>query len=135
VIIGQESVLRRIPAALARTQSLFIEGIRFSIEMADLAHSRLRETLPPLSRMENPVGESPSSVSAMLDAWSIVDSLHRLRGLLRHMPGSRDGTGFRPFGPSSTPQRGSPNSVIMCSTSIRRFPASLMIKTGRYSVL
>ncbi len=87
MIIGQESVLRRIPAPLARNQALFIEGIRFSIEMADLAYRRLCETLPPLSRMENPVGESPSSVSAMLDAWSIVDSLHRLRGLLKHMPG------------------------------------------------
>ena len=55
--------------------------------MADLAHRRLGETLPLLSRMENPDGESQSNVSAMLDAWSIVDSLHRLRGLLKHMPG------------------------------------------------
>src|SRR5208282_5746056 len=87
MIVGQESILRRIPAALARNQALFIEGIRFSIEMADLAHRRLGETLPLLSRMENPDGESQSNVSAMLDAWSIVDSLHRLRGLLKHMPG------------------------------------------------
>lgn len=68
-------------------QALFIEGIRVSIEMADLAHQRLQGILPLLSSMQ-PINQEPHpSVSAMLDAWSIVDSLHRLRGLMRHMPG------------------------------------------------
>jgi hypothetical protein len=95
--LDKNRVLRRIPAALARNQALFIEGIRFSIEMADLAHRRLGETLPLLSRMEDPDGESPSNVSAMLDAWSIVDSLHRLRGLLKHMPGIEKRTRIPPI--------------------------------------
>ena len=87
MIIDAKSVLRRIPTGLARHQALFIEGIRFSIEMGDLAHRRLQAVLPLLTKMENVTEEVPSSVSAMLDAWSIVDSLHRLRGLLKHMPG------------------------------------------------
>ncbi len=87
MIIGKASVLRRIPTALARHQALFIEGIRFSIQMTDLAHRRLQTTLPLLTKMEDCDEEIPSTVSAMLDAWSMVDSLHRLRGLLNKMPG------------------------------------------------
>lgn len=90
MIIRSDSVLRRIPIALSRRQALFIEGIRFSIEMADLAHRRLRETLPKLTKMEDSPEEVPATVSAMLDAWSIVDSLHRLRGLVTHMPGIKN---------------------------------------------
>jgi len=86
MIVGPDSSLRKIPTALVRKQALFIEGIRFSIEMADLAHRRLLTILPLLTKMENVSQEAPSGVSAMLDAWSIVDSLHRLRGLVTHMP-------------------------------------------------
>jgi hypothetical protein len=87
MIIGLESVLRSIPTALSRRQALFVEGIRFSIEMADLAYYRLRETLIRLAKFAPDDPQSPGTVSAMLDAWSIVDALHRLRGLVRHMPG------------------------------------------------
>ena len=42
MIIGPESSLRRIPAALDRRQAFFIEGIRVSIEMIEAAHARLQ---------------------------------------------------------------------------------------------
>ncbi|MBK5292739.1 MAG: hypothetical protein JJE04_13800 [Acidobacteriia bacterium] len=87
MIIGKESPLRKIPSALDRRQALFIEGIRFSVEMADVAYKRLRSTLLWLSKMEDETPEIPSTVSAMLDAWSIVDSLNRLRRLMQNMPG------------------------------------------------
>jgi hypothetical protein len=87
MIVGPDSVLRRIPMAMARQQALFIEGIRFSIEMADLANTRLQGTLPLLSRMVDLGAGERATVSAMADSWSIVDSLHRLRGLMRQMPG------------------------------------------------
>lgn len=69
---------------MAREQVLYIEGIRFSVEMVDLAHSRLKSTLPGLSRKD---GSSGEGVLAMLDAWSMTDSFHRLRGLISRMPG------------------------------------------------
>ena len=80
-------VFRNIPTDLNRRQALFIEGIRFSIETADLAYLRLRDTLIVLGTRETADPDSPSTASAMLDAWSIIDSLHRLRGLMRNMPG------------------------------------------------
>ena len=87
MILKKDSVLRNIPTDLNRRQALFIEGIRFSIETADLAYLRLRDTLIVLGTRETADPDSPSTASAMLDAWSIIDSLHRLRGLMRNMPG------------------------------------------------
>ncbi len=72
---------------MSRKQALFIEGIRYSMETADLAHVRLQATLPLLTKGDQLLPEDRLTASAMLDAWAIVDSLHRLRGLLRHMPG------------------------------------------------
>jgi hypothetical protein len=86
MIIGNDSVLCKIPRALNRRQALFIEGIRLSIEMADLAHRRLRENLLRLLQ-PNANPEDQITISVMLDAWSIVDALNRLRGLVKNMPG------------------------------------------------
>jgi hypothetical protein len=89
LILGKESPLRNLPAILQRRQLLFFEATRFTIDTIDLAYLRLAETLPRLTRNIQD-GDSqglPSSVSAMLDAWAIVDSLHRLRGLIEGLPG------------------------------------------------
>jgi hypothetical protein len=66
---------------------LYIQGIRLSIEMADLAHQRLIQTLLDASeeRQTGDKAEVPTAL-AMSDAWSIVDYVHRLRGLVRHLP-------------------------------------------------
>ena len=87
MILGPESILRRVPSALNRVQSLYIQGIRLSIEMADLAHQRLIQTLLDASeeRQSGDKAEVPTAL-AMSDAWSIVDYVHRLRGLVRHLP-------------------------------------------------
>jgi hypothetical protein len=55
--------------------------------MADLAHQRLIQTLLDASveRQAGDQAEVPTAL-AMSDAWSIVDYVHRLRNLLRHMP-------------------------------------------------
>ncbi|MGD0013553.1 MAG: hypothetical protein ABSD56_03885 [Bryobacteraceae bacterium] len=88
MIIGEDSVFRKIPSVLDRRQALFMEAIRYSVEMAALAYHRLQKTLPLMTKkMEDVDKDTPSSVSVMLDAWSIVDSLHRLRGLAEKMPG------------------------------------------------
>lgn len=98
MIITPDSALIKIPSAVSRKQALFVEGIRFSIEIADLAHLRLQSTLPLLTRGGQHLPEDRLTASAMLDAWSIVDSsLHRLRGLLKHMPGIQKRDRIVPF--------------------------------------
>jgi hypothetical protein len=89
VLISIESPLRSIPVALERRQALFLEGLRISFEMVDLAHTRLQNTLLDLATL--PTGDAGALqqglVAALLDAWSVVDSVNRLRGLVQHIPG------------------------------------------------
>ena len=88
LIIGEGSPLRRLPANLDRKQMLFLDGIRYSVNMADLAYSRLQQTLYRLSmNQQHYEGFDLDILSAVQDAWSIVDSFHRLRGLIRQTPG------------------------------------------------
>jgi hypothetical protein len=89
VIIPTESCLRRIPVALDAKQAFFLEGIRVTIEMIDLAHCRLQSTLLALadSLITQATGSRQEMLtSAMLDAWSIIDSVHRLRNLAHDFP-------------------------------------------------
>lgn len=96
MIIEANSPFNRLPSALNRKQALFLDGIRYCVEMADLAHSRLRWTLfthtttldEPTDNQAEPLDNRAQAVpAAFQDAWSIVDSLQRLRGLLAQMPG------------------------------------------------
>ena len=100
MIIDEGSPFRRLPSELDRRQALFLDGIRYSVEMADLAHTRLRQTLFDIAKEQNRGAQANhwSLVSAVQDAWSVVDSLHRLRGLLDQMPGSKKkGPGLQVF--------------------------------------
>jgi hypothetical protein len=87
-VFDVESPIRHLPRDLNFTQRRFLEGIRFGIEMTQLSHVRLRELLTEVSRK----GTYPSerypdqAANAFLDAWSMVDSIHRLRELLSAMP-------------------------------------------------
>jgi hypothetical protein len=89
VIIGPDSPLRRLPAALDLRRRLYFDGIRYSIEMADVAYSRLKDILHNLSVNYASLGGTHHRyfASALLDAWSAIDSVERLRGLLRQTPG------------------------------------------------
>jgi hypothetical protein len=44
-MLSDDSILRRIPVAVAPKQALFVDGIRHTVEIMALAYSRLRETL------------------------------------------------------------------------------------------
>ena len=66
-------------------QAQFCDGLRFTAEMADMAYQELVIQLLPLSGP----GHEDTHVSAVrpfLFAWSIVDSAHRLRGLVENFP-------------------------------------------------
>lgn len=53
MIVSEESRFRRLPPELKPKQRLFFDGIRYSIETADLAYSRLRETLLQIVAVED----------------------------------------------------------------------------------
>jgi hypothetical protein len=88
MLIERDSPFRRIPTALESRQALFLDGIRFAAEAADLSYLRLVNTLLRLAQHGAADGEhNQDIVSATVDAWSVVDSLYRLRVMLKHMPG------------------------------------------------
>lgn len=87
MIIRSDSPLRRLPVSLNRKQMLFLDGIRIAAEIVDLTYSRLVETLCRLADKDSAASRRNSTIiSAIQDTWSIIDSVHRLRSLLQHMP-------------------------------------------------
>ncbi|MDT5060531.1 MAG: hypothetical protein QOH63_990 [Acidobacteriota bacterium] len=93
MIVQANSPFRHLPVNLDRRQTLFLDGIRYAVEMIDLAYARLRQTLHQLSYLDltNEHIKSDDSVMALratafLDAWSIVDSINRFRVLIEQLP-------------------------------------------------
>ncbi len=67
---------------------LYLDGIRYSIEIVDLAFQRLLEVLEKIARAGNASAElAPRIIAATADTWTIVDSTHRLRELVQQLPG------------------------------------------------
>ena len=87
MLVSSTSPLRSIPTCTDQKTILFLDGVRYSFQFIDVAYSRLRQTIerlkPETSRDEMQVGIT----EAMSDAWAIVDSVHRLRGLIEQLPG------------------------------------------------
>jgi len=90
-MIGPDSILRRLPSQLNRKQVLFFDGIRHAVEMIDLAHLRLQDTLTQiaLSQNDTPPNQNAEFTWAFLDAWVIVDAIDRLRSLFHSMPNTK----------------------------------------------
>ena len=88
-MISRESILRRLPSELNPKQSLFFDGIRHAGEIASLAHARLSETLTRIAT-QNPEENKFKHLftDAFLNAWTLVDSIHRFRMLWKSLPGS-----------------------------------------------
>ena len=98
MILAEESPLRRLPSSLNRKQMLFFDAIRYSIEMADLAHGRLRQILEEFASCYRSERPPQKYVCAFLEAWSVIDSVHRLRQLLFRLPGlKQNAPGFQLF--------------------------------------
>ena len=94
MIINVDSPLRHLPAQFTSKQILFFNGIRYAVDVADFAYSRLQKHLYEFT--SNPRGNKPLEtfeiVSPILDAWSIVDTAYRLRQLINHTPGLKQKT-------------------------------------------
>jgi len=85
----KESPMRRLPIELNRPQLLFLDAIRFSIEMASFSQLRLLATLAKISEKRDGLSDEEKmldQISALQDAWNIVDSSFRLRCLVGSVP-------------------------------------------------
>lgn len=87
-MLNDDSILRRVPAAINPKQALFIDGIRHSAEIINLAYGRLKDTLTIYALQPPSSSELPHMSShAFLDAWAMVDAIDRFRMLYLQMPG------------------------------------------------
>ena len=84
------------PEFVPRRQVLYLDAIEESFRMASLSYERLQESLlgwmslrdPAKTSLPRPSDEMSRLNSAiLLDAWSLVDVLNRLRVMVESMPG------------------------------------------------
>lgn len=70
-LVPDESPLRKLPATLDRRVILFLDGIRYSFEIFELASLRHAQTLQDISSMPGSQGSlGKKLVEAMADAWT-----------------------------------------------------------------
>lgn len=86
-MISDDSILRQLPPELDRKQVLFLDGVRHTGEIADLAHQRLKSTLTQIATQDLSLDQlRPFFTSAYLDAWALIDVIDRFRALWSLMP-------------------------------------------------
>jgi hypothetical protein len=89
-MIKPNSVLRCLPSELDRKQALFLDGIRHSAEIANLAYERLKHVLTQIASEDTADSERKLLyTAAFLDAWAVVDSIDRFRSLYRLFPNAQ----------------------------------------------
>ncbi len=87
MLIPEESPLRTLPLTLSRNQILIFDGIRYATEMTVISYDRLYNQLQAICGQEVTPLTSKEISSALLDAWSIIDSVHRFHDLIQSLPG------------------------------------------------
>jgi hypothetical protein len=98
VLLSDNSPLRALPARLDRTQMLVLDGISRSIDMTTLAYRDLRVSLlEQMKSTEQSTSNYAGTVRAVMNAWTIVDAVYRLRVLVRRFRGLRRGPAVRTF--------------------------------------
>jgi hypothetical protein len=97
-MLRDDSPLRRLPSGLHRKQALFLDGISLSVDMTALAYQRLRKGLLwPLPTGKHHPSSRSGTAEIVMDAWSIIDSVNRLRVLVEGMRGLRRGSAVVSF--------------------------------------
>jgi hypothetical protein len=91
MLISPESPLRSSPSALDKKQLRMLIGIRYSIDMYEVAYANLYNLLdnhvPYAQSGEEDQTEDGVFPAVFLQAWSMIDSANRLKLLLQHTPG------------------------------------------------
>ena len=136
MIINNDSPLRRLPPLDPKT-TLILDGIRYSIEMADAAYSKLHKTIfdkmcSKAEEISNTTKEQIKSktkhvdnVSVFLDAWSVVDSVHRLRGLFKCAPFIVQDSGCQQFYQDT-------NDIQLLRNIVQHLPGKINEITSQY---
>lgn len=87
-ILSDDSILRKVPMNVNPKQVLFVDGIRHSAEIIELAYERLENSLTEIALIPPCSKDLPrKSASVFLDAWAIIDAIDRFRMLYQMMPG------------------------------------------------
>lgn len=64
----------------------YLDGLRYSFQMANLVSRRIRETLDEITRNYPDNYTEEQITSGLLDAWTLVDICHRVRELVQQTP-------------------------------------------------
>ena len=87
VLVPRDSPIRRVPSTVDRQAVLFLDGVRYSLQIFDLASRRLARTLDAIAKLPEKADELGDLIlEATCDAWTMVDSIHRLRELVEQIP-------------------------------------------------
>ena len=87
-MISADAPLLRIPVQMETVQAGFLDAIRLSAEIGGLAYARLSHCLEIVGLRNEGLLPIPGEVAGLfLDAWSVVDAVHRIRELLLQMRG------------------------------------------------
>jgi hypothetical protein len=88
LIILPDSPLIRLPANLPPIQASFFDAIRLCVQYIDLAYRRIEESLSQITlQHDRSLALGPA---AIMDAWSVIDTVHRLRALVSGLPGYKN---------------------------------------------
>jgi hypothetical protein len=84
-IVATNSPLLNLPAGLPPLQASYLDALRISIHAADVAYERLVANLDGLNHASP--DRQARGLSAHMDAWTVVDTVARLRALVQLTPG------------------------------------------------
>ena len=92
LLLGRDSVLRRVPVNVPPKQALFLDGIRQAVEIMDVTYGRLRDVLTHLALNPPAQNEIPDVFAhVFIDAWGFVGAVDRFRMMYTQMPGIKFG--------------------------------------------
>lgn len=93
-LVPDESPLRKFPDGMDVTQQIFLDGIVGTLQAIWIAYARLSSLLLDSARARDDdykvrYAKHLRATLAFMEAWTIIDSSHRLRTLVGAMPGVR----------------------------------------------
>ena len=97
LLLPHDSPLRVFPRRLDRAQMLILDGIGTSIDMTMVAYHQLLAALLENDDSTDPTHRRAATVIAVMNAWTIVDAVHRLGVLVRRLRNLRHGPAVRSF--------------------------------------
>lgn len=135
--ISLSSPLLAIPADTPRQRVLALDGIRFGLGATEIGYGRLQYTLAELMRFAAPEHWPKRRnliTTATVDAWTVIDAVHRLRSLIARLPGLKQKVPeIRTFARDTQPAKSLRNFVQHLPDELSRLDGSVMPLWGSIS--